>query len=407
MKSLFKLSFALMSMLFVASTISGVYTAGPMEQVVVSDFTADVNFVPVQSFQVTTFEVFSVLMIISAGLCLIKVAALISDPTLYHQRHKHRLAFGVAVEFWDTVIARNLYKNYDWLNRAKDRSGNVLSSSVVHIPQAGAVPNVIRNRANYPIPIVKRSDTDITYVIDELSSDTTVVKDAEKWELSYQKIPDILQDHINQVGKRAAQNAIYRWLGKNAGMLNLNAANIRRTTGSAVTTYLNGATGNRNNFLVVDVQAAKTILINQTKQPLNSGKRALFCTDDSYTNLLLDTVFANNQQYDKIGAVFKDGDLIKLLGFDVIRTDVMPRFDNAGTPVAKDGLDPSVANAATDNDVMALVDFDYIHIAKSQTKMFYKAEDPDYQGDVMNALARQGASRERVDQAGVVAIVQQ
>lgn len=361
--------------------------------------------VVVDSYGVDPMAVLQSYAIATSVLVVVRLAV------LFHNReaisNERGLVTGVAVEFWDNFIASNLYKAYDWLGRAKNRSGNVLNSTVVHIPQAGAVPNVVRNRSQYPLPMVKRSDNDITYVIDELSSDTTLVKDAEKWELSYTKIPDLLKDHMSELAKRIAQNTLFRWAGKNLGMLNLNLANIVRTTGAAAATYLSGATGNRNKFLVADLASAKGVIVAQTKLVLNTGKRAFFMTEDAYTQLLTDAVFANNQQYDKIGAVFINGDLVKLLGFDIIRTDVMPRFDNSGTPLAKDGLDVLVVNAASDNDVILAVDFDFVHLAKSDTKMFYQAEDPNYQGDIMNVLGRMGASRERLDQAGVAAVVQQ
>jgi hypothetical protein len=359
-----------------------------------------------QYFAVTPYQVLEGLAIVAFATGLIRFFYLLKNPEGL-SRSQRNLAFGLAVEFWDTAIARTLYKSYDWLGRAKQRAGNVLNSTVVHIPQSGASPRVVRNRTIYPIQSVVRNDTDITYVIDELSSDTTRVHEAEKWELSYSKMPEVMMDHINEIMKKIAQNTLFRWAGKNSGMLNLVAANVLRTSGAAATTYLSGATGNRNKYLVADLAAAKAVIISQTKLVLNTGKRAFFMTEDAYTQLLTDTVFANNQQYDKIGAVFVNGDLVKLLGFDIIRTDVMPRFDNSGTPVAKDGLDTTVTNAATDNDVILAIDFDFVHLAKSDTKMFYRADDPDWQADIMNVLARMGASRERVDQAGVCAVVQQ
>lgn len=310
------------------------------------------------------------------------------------------LALGVAVEFWDTIIAKNLYRDYAWLGRAKDRSANVLNSTVVHIPQAGAVPSVTRNRTQYPIPMVKRSDTDITYVIDELSSDTTAVFEAEKWELSYDKIPDVLDDHIKELGKRTAQNALYRWLAS----LTV-ATNIVKTTGAATATYLTGATGNRNKYLAADVASAKTLLIDQTKKEMNANRRALVISEGAYNQLKSDSTVTDKDTMDSVGAMWRDGDLVKIHGFDIIRTDVLPRMTNAWA--AKDPLDTTVTSAATDEDVALLVDFDLVHIARSAAKMFYEANNVQYQADIMNALCRMGASRERNDQAGVIGIAQQ
>lgn len=358
------------------------------------------SIVEVPASQVLTF-----LLMLGLVLTAVRFMFLLVDHSKYG-REVTGILSDVSTEFWDNIIAKNLYRGYEWATRAKNRNNNVLSNKVVHIPQAGAVPTVRRNRQAYPISAVKRSDTDITYVIDELSSDTTLVNEAEKWELSYTKIPDVLDDHIKEIGKRAAQNLIYRWLGLNPGGSNLAAANIVRTTGANTGHLLTTATGTRLRLLVADVATALTILKTQTKKDLNSGKRALILTLESYNELRSDAVLDNSQKYDTYGAVFKDGELVKLYGLDIIITDVMPRFTNATPPLAKDPLDVSVVAAATDNDVSAVIDFDYVHRAQSEVKMFYQADAPEWQGDIMNALARVGGSRERADQAGVVAIVQ-
>lgn len=348
-----------------------------------------------------------VLQVFFAGglvLAAVRFAFMVANPR--NAEEVNGLALDVATEFWDTIIAKNLFRGYDWLGRAKNRDGNVLNSKVVHIPQAGSVPNVKRNRVQYPVPMVKRADTDITYVIDELSSETTLVNDAEKWELSYSKIPDILDDHMKQLSKLIAQNSLYRWLGKSGNQSDLASGNIVRTTGANTGHLLSGATGNRLLLMAANVLSANTVLKSQTKKDLNPGKRALILTLESYNELKADAALDTFDKRDMLGAITRDGELVKIAGADIIITDVLPRFTNAGTPVAKDGLADDYATAATDNDVSLLVDFDFVHIAKSTTKMFYKADEPEYQGDIMNALARMGASRERSDMAGVVAIVQ-
>lgn len=387
MKTIFKLLFGLFSVLFMATAVSSQYP-------------------------VTPFEVVSVLFIISLVAFMVRVAVLYNDPSKYQKRYHQRLAFGVAIEFWESTVAEFLMREYPWLMRAKDRSGNV-NNDIVHIPQAGALPGGLRNRSQYPAPIVKRTDTDILYGLDAISTNPTHISAAEKVPLSYDKVGSVFNDHIKQLNYLGAFNALYRWVGKNATMLDLNAANIKRTTGGVVATHLTGATGNRKVPLVADIATAKTELINQTKRELNPGKRALITDETMYNQLKSDAVLASNLNYDLVGAVFQNGDLIKIHGFDIIRTDVLTRFTNAGTPLAKDplsdadnGVPYSTTAAATDNACMLLVDFDFVHIAKGSIKVFETLNDAAMQGDVYSALVRMGASRERFDQAGVVAIVQ-
>jgi hypothetical protein len=372
MKTLFKLSFSLFSMLFMAAVVSNVY---------------DVEFAVVaQGFAVAGSLLFAV-----------RVIAMNRSPEQKIEYHQG-LALGVALEFWESTIAEYLFKEYPWLMRAKDRSGFVLSNSVVHIPQAGALPDAYRNRSQYPVKAVKRSDSDITYPIDEISTDATHIKDAEKVELSYDKVASVLGDHIKQLNYKAALNAMYRW------MFGFNVTdNIVKTTGSAAATYLAGATGNRNLPLVADVSSAKTILVSQTKRELNPGKRALIMSEGFYNRLKADTAIDTIDEREAVGAMFKDGDLVKLHGFDIIRTDVMPRLSSAWA--VKDPFDQVVATG--DNDGALMVDFDFVHIAKSEIKVFETLADAAWQGDLYSALLRMGASRERNDQAGIVVIAQQ
>lgn len=371
----------------------------------------------------TPFEAIVSFLIVSLVLALVQVAVAYNDPAKYSKRYHQRLTYGVALEFWDSAIAEFLMREYPFVMRAKDRTNNVLNGGIVHIPQAGALPGGVRNRRNLPAPMVRRLDTDITYVLDEISSNPSVISEAEKVELSYDKVGSVLDDHIKQLNFFAAYNALYRWMGRNpnaAGTINsdLNLANIVRTTGAVAATHLSGATGNRRILTNADITTAKRVLVAQTKRDLNPGKRALICDETMYQQLRTDTVLQTNLNHDFSGAVYKDGELVKLAGFDVIRTDVLPRYTNAATPLAKDPLTDadiaagttmpySATAAATDNASALLVDFDFVHIAKGSIKVFETIQDAVTQADIYSAQLRMGASRERADQAGIVAIVQQ
>lgn len=371
MKTLFKLFIALASVFFVATAVTQAYPeADPIE----------------------------VAYTIAGVVAIVGVARFIAMVARPDARKVKGLALAVTIETWEDFIASNLWKGYQWLLRAKDRTGRVIGASVVHIPQAGAVVGTQRNRSQYPVPVVKRSDSDITYVLDEISSDATHIKDAETIELSYDKINDVLGDHTNKLGQDVARNAVYRWF---AG---LNTANIVRTTGADTAVYLTTATGTRKKALAVDIAAGKTVMNNQTKR--ESGKRIALMTEDFYNQLKSDATLTNKDTMDALGAVWKDGDLTRVHGFEIIRIDVAPRWTNASPPVAKDSFDSSVVDAAADNDACLLVDLDFVHIAKGEIKFFETLQDAMMQGDVYSALVRMGAARERADQAGVVAVVQ-
>lgn len=329
------------------------------------------------------------------GLSVVRLAVAIIAQVTGQPKTIGGMAFmAVQTEVWENFIAENLFKDYAWVRRAKDRTAFVIGNAVVHIPQAGAKPKAVKNRENYPIPVVKRNDTDVTYAIDEISTETTLIPDADKIELSYDKIASVFGDHVGVISEEAARNILHQWYPSGAD-------NIVETTGASIAAHLTDATGNRKKFTVADVASAKTKLVKATKREM--GNRALILDEDMYNQLKSDSVLTDKDTVDSVGGVWQNGDLVKVHGFDIIRTDVNSRYDNTSTPVLKD-LD--AANASTDNAVALLVDFNYVHFAQGEIKFFESINDVNYQGDAYNALVRIGGRKERNDQVGVIAIVQ-
>lgn len=360
---------------------------------------------------------YSILLAIVAGVGMTTVAAQVTDnPTIlaidareasagvFVARTIYHLAYGapergvagagVSTEIWENFIASNLWKNYGWVKKSKDRTGYVINNAIVYIPQAGARPNVVRNRTTYPITVTLRTDDVILYEIDKFSTDTIVIQDAERVELSYDKVADVMNDHMMALEQTVAQWTAYFWSASNA-------ANIVRTTGGTVAAHLSTATGNRKKLLAVDLESAKTVLIDQTKR--EQGMRNALMSETMYLQLKNDSTVLDRDTQDAIGAVFRDGDLVKLHGFNIIRTDVMPRFDNTATPVIKE---PGSAAATTDNDCVLCWDEAFVHFAMGSIKFFEDKDNTEFQGDAYNALVRAGSSKEREDQAGVCMIVQ-
>lgn len=341
-------------------------------------------------------------MEITAAVSLASVGIRLAAKTT--KQEVRGLAFAISTEVWEEFIASNLYKMYPWLTRAKDRSSKVISNAVVHIPQAGSFVSVKRNRDVFPVPLVKRSDSDLTYAIDELSSNAIRISNAEMVELSYSKIEDAIGDLTNQLGMDCARNALYRWLGKNPSGSNLSQSNIIRTTGADMVAHVNAtATGNRKKPLAADIASGKVIQVAGTKRESFNGIAVM--DETMYNALKSDSTITNKDTMDQYGAVWQDGDLKKLHGYEIVRTDVMPTFTNS-TPAAKDPFDASVTEATSDNAAIGLIDLSMVHIAKGQIEFFETLRDAQNQGDIYSALVRIGASRERVDDAGVVAVVQ-
>src|SRR6188474_2421936 len=139
-------------------------------------------------------------------------------------------------EIWTNHIQENLFKDNEFLNYAFNADQYVLQGKVVHIPNAGSSPSVVKNRSSLPATVTQRTDIDITYAIDEFTSDPILIPNADTIELAYDKLSSALSDSEAALRQLVADWMLYNWRAENA-------SSIVRTTGANVTAHLPSATG--------------------------------------------------------------------------------------------------------------------------------------------------------------------
>lgn len=327
---------------------------------------------------------------------IMTVGALVQIGT-YSMRHKKGTAgyaFAIQQEFWVDYIMNNLFKNTDFINKCYDESDSVLQGSVVHIPQAGAKPTVVKNRTiGVTASNVTRTDTDVTYPLDVYTTDPTLITDAESLEISYDKMGSVLQEHLETLRETISDDVLIKWC------LNLASGNILRTTGAAVSTALApGATGTRLKFLKEDLKRAQTLM---NKQSISAEDRYALIPSDLMAQLQEDSDLKLRDYALDIN--LKDGTIGRLYGFNLMERSATPVFTNAATPVVK-AL--GAASATTDN--MSIVCWQKNAVAKAlgTIKFFEAVNDPNTYGDIYSALVKMGARSRRTNNEGIVAIVQ-
>lgn len=299
----------------------------------------------------------------------------------------------VQKEIWENWIADNLFKGVEFLRNCFRADEYVLMGKVVHIPQAGGAPAVVKNRTSLPATAAKRTDTDVTYPLDEYSTDPVIIPDADKVELSYDKIASVLGDHQGALTETAADNVLIAW--SPAG-----ATRILRTTGT--TTYAahtTAATGTRKGFTLADVKAAK-VKLDKDKVP--GMDRYMLVSSDMWAQLEDELKVTTTRDYSALNDP-ANGVIAKLYGFNIMTTPNMPVYNNAGTPVVKAY---GAAGATTDNEAVLCWHKGALELALGDIKFFENINDPQYYGDVYSALVRMGGRIRRNDEKGIVAIVQ-
>ncbi len=296
-------------------------------------------------------------------------------------------------EIWQDHIEGNLFKNNEFLLASTDASQYVLQGKVVHIPQAGATATVVKNRASVPATVVQRTDTDVTYVLDEFTTDPILIPNAESFELSYNKRESILAEYESSLRQTIAENLLIDWSPTGT------TGTIIRTTGVSTATHLDDTTGNRKKLNVNDLKYAQ-LQMNKQNIPME-GRYALISAD--MFQQLTDDMSAT--QYRDFSAAYdvKDGVLGRLFGFNIMMRGSVVSYDNATFPEVNSY---GALAAADDNDGVLCWQLSAVERALGQITFFERIGDPTYYGDIYSVGVRMGARKRRSDAKGIVAIVQ-
>ena len=139
-----------------------------------------------------------------AGVAVLGASAMVKYP-------EGSLMAGVVPEIWTDYVVGNLFKNNEFLLESIDESQYVLQGSVVHIPQAGAPSGVQRNRQRLPATITRRQDVDITYALDEFTTDPRFIPDADRVQLSYDKMESCMTEDMSYLRQVMADTMLYNW----------------------------------------------------------------------------------------------------------------------------------------------------------------------------------------------------
>ena len=302
------------------------------------------------------------------------------------------LQMAIQKEIWENDIVEALWANNQFLQYAFNADQYVLAGKVVHIPQQGTSVSVTTNRSSYPATVTTRTDTEINYSLDELTSDPVRIPNADTVELSYDKRNSVLTDTKSAIAEAGALNLLFKWNPTAA-------ANIIRTTGAAIAAHTDSATGNRKAFGVADVKAANK-QFNKWNMPTTD--RYMLLDADMYDQLMSDL---SATQYRDFSASLdqSNGVVGKLYSFNIMQRSAVARYTNATTPVP---IAWTTAGAAADNAAAICWHKNSVERALGVVNFFENLGDPTFYGDIYSALVRLGGRIRRSDAKGILAIVQ-
>jgi len=298
-------------------------------------------------------------------------------------------------EVWVNDIKENLFSGDNSFMRMAMNHDAFVNDAVVHIPQAGAVPNVEKNRSVFPATITERADSEKTYNLGSFTVDPIRVRRFDELQTSYQKRQSILRNNINVLNDRMALETMFSWGVSGAG----DVANIVRTTGAASSTALSpGATGTRLAITIADIRKCAQIM---DKQNIPSMGRKMLLDSDLWYQLLEDPTLTS-RDYTQASNI-ETGMVGQLFGFDIMKRSKTNVYDNAAVPVIKAiGSAPAV----TDNLSGIAWHEDSVCQALGGIYPFLNEGVAENYGDIFSAEIEQGSTICRSDKAGVLALIQ-
>lgn len=263
-------------------------------------------------------------------------------------------------EIWLDAIVDGLFADNDFLSKSFNADQFVTEGRTVHIPNAGAKPEVKVGPIPRPQVATEVTDTEVTFDMEEYYTSPIYIPDADKYELSYDKRMSIMGRHNGALKDKVALNILKKWTPTDQ-------KRVISTSGDTA--------GKVKGLVRKDVLTAATML---NKEEIPQAGRYLLLDAVMYEQLLENLTEAQTQAFLSCADASK-GIVGGLYGFNV-----MMRGTTGGTALAWHR--------------------DYVCRAVGKNEAFTQENDPHYYGDVLSFLVRAGGSRMHTDSLGVIAI---
>ncbi|MBR1467477.1 MAG: BACON domain-containing protein [Bacteroidaceae bacterium] len=291
-------------------------------------------------------------------------------------------------QVWLNTIVENFFTDDSFATKSIDDSVFVDHKSV-HIPNAGAPSGVVTNRSQKPASVNQRADNDLSYDMDELTTNPIYIPNIDMVELSYDKRQSIIQNDRMELQKQAHQNLLYRWFV---------AGQVIETAGDAVDAHTSSTASGKRKALTKDTILQLMTRFNQDDVPATG--RYILLDAVMYAQLLKDLTEKELSAF-LASADAQKGILGNLYGFDIMQRSKVLRLtaDMCLLKWEENGAAGELAAGLAWQEQC-------VSRAVGEMKMFDKMDDPTYYGDIYSFLMRVGGSHRRYDKKGICVIAE-
>ncbi|MDR7817086.1 hypothetical protein RIU47_03195 [Riemerella anatipestifer] len=309
---------------------------------------------------------------------------------------------GLEKEIWKKTIEEKLLQDNSFLNHISDVSeDNIVNGKIVHIPQAGEPSKVVKNRTIFPAEVKRRNDGEVLYKIDEYTTDPVYISNAETVELSYDKRRSVLDRDVENLSEDVAEgmlmNMVVSPIGDNK---TLPQKNILETTGVATSVLLEGATGNRKEWTLLDLQKMQNLM--RTQKAWQEGQMFALLPANAILDIFpADSLVTATYMQMVTEEERRNGIIYKVQGFNIlIRSSVFTMTESKEFK----GFGSVVNNS--DSEAAIFWNKNMVEKAYGDIETFDRERDPQYYGDIYSFLVRMGGRAKRKNFEGVAVLKQ-
>lgn len=306
------------------------------------------------------FNLIVAFMFIAAGLPALPVlgASAIAGTALSQLNQSGILMAGIQKEIWTDILMEGFYPKDDFLSWSRDMS-DLVEFNTINLAEAGVDPGLLIDNTTYPISAATRTDTPKQLVLRTLDTESTIVRNLEAMESSYNKMESVVIGHRNSIRKGSIKLALHGW------------APASNTTYTPVLSASGSLVGGRRLLTFEDI-----LDMTSKMELLDVDLASLAICLHPYHKA--DLKKADMKLYKDM---ISTGDIFGLKLFTNSQT---PRFNaSTGARVAY-----GAAAAETDTIASTIWSKDEVMRADGDVDVFAKYKDPDQKGDVINFQKR-------------------
>jgi hypothetical protein len=319
------------------------------------------------------------------------------------------MATQTLIQVFSSLLNENIYRDNEFMLQSVDHSA-FINGSIVHVPNAGVKPTVVKNRSTFPATAAERDDIDLTYAISNLSVTPVRIRNAVEFQTNYSIQNSVVTNARNALAESMAEELLYSWVSTitrnddgTPAAIALPAGQILPTSGAAGTNNAPDGVGDNKQMALTEIKLSAKILDNQ--DVAKSGRYAVLPVE-MYYELIDDAKITDASAFGTGEAPLATGAVRRLWGIDIFVRSAVNIYDAAGVLQA-------AGSTPTTGDLHGAVVWqkDYVTRADGMNNVYVNSGngngDALQYGHVVSSEKMFGGTRLREDNKGVVAIVQE